>query len=316
MSNRLLTSLVGRVRNADSASLLGKTRDRLRNSLQSSRLDTANVAEFEDVSEHERMLSDRVRVDTYAAGIDRHVHTGDVVLDVGTGTGILSFLSARKAAKVYALDHSAVLDIARKIGDHNGFTNIEYVRSHSREFDPPGGVDVIVHEQIGDELFEENIIENLVELRDRVLKPGGRILPSRFGLFLEPIQVKDDYSVPFIWQLDVHDIRFGFLRDDEHVQSLPRRWDIHWLHRLEVDHLLCRAGTDLRVRPHDGRARSPSGGRHRDQADCRRRSARRLLPLLRRAVRRRDRLRHVARHAHQLGEQVLSSAPPSARSRR
>ena len=41
------------------------------------------------------MLADRVRTDSYAAALERTVRPGCVVLDVGTGTGMLAMLACR-----------------------------------------------------------------------------------------------------------------------------------------------------------------------------------------------------------------------------
>lgn len=237
--DRAMSWTVRRVGAASPRSPVGRLRDRLRDALRTRRLDAENRDEFEDVSEHERMLADSVRVDTYERAIDRYIGASDVVLDLGAGTGILSFLAARRARRVYAVEHSGIIDIARKIGDANGFTNITYIRANSRDFTPPEPIDVVLHEQIGDQLFEENMVANVVDLRDRVLRSGGRILPSKFALYFEPVQLRDDYSVPFIWQLDVAGLDWSFLEHDPQVRTLPRRWDVYWQHRLEVDHLLC-----------------------------------------------------------------------------
>jgi len=202
--------------------------------------DAGNVGEFEDLSEHEKMLADRVRVDTYARGIRTHIRPGDVVVDLGTGTGILAMLAARVAKHVYALDHSAVIDVARHIARANGVTNVEFIRTNSRKFMPAEKVDVILYEQIGDELFDENMVENVSDLRDRILKPSGRIVPDQFELYLEPVKLSDPWSVPFAWQMQLHGIDFGCVRSlAQGSGGLPRRWDIRWMNPLEVDHLLC-----------------------------------------------------------------------------
>ena len=78
------------------------------------------------------------------------------------------------AAKVYAVEHSDVIELAREIGRRNGINNVEFVRANSREFTPPEPVDVLLHEQMGDELFNENMLDNVIDLRNRVLQPGGR----------------------------------------------------------------------------------------------------------------------------------------------
>jgi protein arginine N-methyltransferase 1 len=39
---------------------------------------------------------------------------------------------------------------------------------------------VILHEQMGDYLFDEAMVTNVCDLRDRLLKRGGLILPSCF----------------------------------------------------------------------------------------------------------------------------------------
>jgi protein arginine N-methyltransferase 1 len=48
------------------------------------------------------------------------------------------------------------------------------------------------------------MVANVADLRDRLLKPGGSILPSRFELFCEPIKIHDERLVPYLWELNVH----------------------------------------------------------------------------------------------------------------
>ena len=168
--------------------------------------DLINGSNFAGLEAHEEMLSDRVRVEAYHRGIQRNVQAGDVVLDLGTGTGLLAFMASKAGAKkVYAVEHSDFIQVAREIAAHNGFTNIEFIRANSREFTPPEPIDVVLHEQMGDELFNENMLENLLDLRDRVLRPGGRILPARFRLFVEPISVNEDMRIRRFWNIDLPD---------------------------------------------------------------------------------------------------------------
>ena len=199
--------------------------------------DIFNGKSFAGLEEHEEMLSDTFRVDAYHRGIHRNVRAGDVVVDLGTGTGLLAFMASRAGAKkVYAVEHSDFIEVAEEIARHNGFTNIEFVRANSREFTPPEPVDVVIHEQMGDELFNENMLRNLLDLRDRVLRPGGRILPSRFRLFVEPVSLHDDVRIRRFWNIVLpDDIDLGAL---EHSLVAARfdegRNDQFWLRPRSV----------------------------------------------------------------------------------
>src|SRR5471032_1272785 len=85
------------------------------------------------IDEHRQYVSDRARVDAFARAIASVVRPGDVVVDLGCGTGILGLLACRAgAARVYAIDSGSMLDVARRLARANGFADrIVHVPGHS-----------------------------------------------------------------------------------------------------------------------------------------------------------------------------------------
>jgi protein arginine N-methyltransferase 1 len=185
-----------------------------------------NRSYFAQFYEQEKMLADRPRMDFYHAAIARHIKPGDRVIDLGTGTGILAaFASRRGAGKVYAIDHSVVLEHAKTLAAHNHIENVEFVSTHSKDLKLDAPVDVILHEQMGDYLFDEDMVANITDLRERLLKPGGLILPARFELFCEPVKIRDERLVPHLWNMNVHGVDYSCMDrerpQDPHYYHIP-----------------------------------------------------------------------------------------------
>ena len=203
--------------------------------------DSSNVAYFSSLWMHETMIADAIRIDVYREAIRRHVKPGDTIVDLGTGTGILSlFASERRPRRIYAIDHSDVIEIARLVAKHNRVDNIEFIRTNSRDFAPPEKVDLILHEQMGHALFDENMIENIFELKRRILKPTGKILPGKFEVYLEPVCLKTTYRVPYIWEREIHGFDFKFFRGTKHLEQFKGNgYDCPIIPAEGVDHFLC-----------------------------------------------------------------------------
>ncbi|KAG8579711.1 hypothetical protein GDO81_011021 [Engystomops pustulosus] len=75
---------------------------------------------------HEEMLKDEVRTLTYRNSMyhNKHVFKDKIVLDVGSGTGILSMFAAKAGAKkVYGIECSSVSDYSEKIIKANHLDN-------------------------------------------------------------------------------------------------------------------------------------------------------------------------------------------------
>jgi protein arginine N-methyltransferase 1 len=89
---------------------------------------------------------------------------------------------------------------------------------------------------MGDGLFDEGMVANVADLRDRVLKPGGLILPSAFEFFCEPIKVRDDRLVPFIWELEV--CGFDYASLERHRPQDPNYYQLVSTDLHLIEHFL------------------------------------------------------------------------------
>ena len=113
---------------------------------------------------------------------------GEVVLDIGTGSGLLAMLACvYGAGRVYAVERGHILEVARQLARHNGLEErIEFIAGHSTRVELPERVDLVVAELIGDFGLDEGIWPVFADARRRFLKPGGRLLPEGLALHLAP----------------------------------------------------------------------------------------------------------------------------------
>ncbi len=145
------------------------------------------------LDEHREYLSDPVRLGAYERAIPEVVRPGDVVLDLGAGTGILGLLACRAgAARVYAVEETSLIGLARELARANGFGDrIVHLKGHSSHLSLPEPVDVAVCDQIGRFGLEAGVIQFYDDVRRRLLKPGGRLIPSALELWVAPVERPD-----------------------------------------------------------------------------------------------------------------------------
>ena len=134
---------------------------------------------YAELEVHRTMIRDRVRTEAFRRAIESVVRSGDVVLDVGAGSGILSLFAARAgAACVYAAERTTVAAVAQALAAANGVAEIVQVfHGDVTEIELPGRVDVIVSEWLGGSGIDEGMPGPVIAARDRWLKPGGVMIP-------------------------------------------------------------------------------------------------------------------------------------------
>jgi SAM-dependent methyltransferase len=127
-----------------------------------------------------RMVEDPVRYEAYKSALERTIRPGDVVLDLGAGTGIMTFLAlAAGAGHVYAVETNPIVSCVRDIAKANGLASRVTVLVGDARLLPIPPVDVIVHDLRGATPLFRNGYKVVTDVRSQFLRPGGRMVPLR-----------------------------------------------------------------------------------------------------------------------------------------
>jgi len=153
------------------------------------------------LSEHREYLGDNVRLDSYQKALSALVKSGDVVLDLGSGTGILGLMACRAGAgRVYAVEAGPIIGLAREICRANGFLDrVTFIRGWSTEIELPEKIDVVVADQIGNFGFNTGLVRFFADARERFLKPGGILVPSSVDLYAVPVECPAVFADVNFW---------------------------------------------------------------------------------------------------------------------
>ncbi|GMR49126.1 hypothetical protein PMAYCL1PPCAC_19321, partial [Pristionchus mayeri] len=147
---------------------------------------------------HEKLLKDKIRTKAYrdAIYLNKHLFKDKVVMDVGSGIGILSMFAAKNGAKrVLAVEFSNMAVQSRQIIKDNNLDHIiEVVQSKIEDIkELPFGiekVDVIISEWMGYCLFYKSMLNTVLYARDKWLVPRGLLFPDKAKLFVTAIEEK------------------------------------------------------------------------------------------------------------------------------
>jgi len=119
------------------------------------------LGQFIPLHYHYQMLLDQSRMNGFQQAIERAVAPGARVLELGGGTGVMSFFAAKKASKVWCVERNPQLaSAARRFLEMNRVGDrVEVVEADASQYAPPGEVDVVICEMLHSGLLREKQVQ-------------------------------------------------------------------------------------------------------------------------------------------------------------
>lgn len=150
---------------------------------------------YQDVVGHRGMVFDGTRNAAYTRAMKKVITADTTVMDLGAGLGIHGLIAARLgAAKVYLVEPTVALDVARTVAADNRLDAVECLRANAETLQLDTRVDIIVSAFTGNFLLSEDLLPSLFHARDHFLAPGGRLIPDCGRMEVAPVAAPAYYD--------------------------------------------------------------------------------------------------------------------------
>lgn len=139
---------------------------------------------------YRQAIDDPVRLGAFQRAIAAVVKPGDVVADIGCGLGTYAIFAARAGARrVFAVDDSPIVEVAREVVRDSGADDVvEVLSGYSTALTPPEPCDLVIFEDYLTTLVSPGQARVVADLERRWLEPGGRLMPPRARLWVAPVE--------------------------------------------------------------------------------------------------------------------------------
>lgn len=170
-------------------------------------LESSYLGQFIPVHYHHNMLMDRNRMSGFKAAINHLVAPGAKVLELGGGTGVLSWFAAARAEKVWCVEYNP--DLVREarhfLSKNENGHKVEVVEADAFDYLPPEPVDVVICEMIHVAMVREKQVQVIAAFKQRYLeKFGGPLpmfIPEAMIMAVQPLQQDycfEGYNAPIV----------------------------------------------------------------------------------------------------------------------
>lgn len=140
---------------------------------------------------HVPMMNEQERNQAYCRALESVVTPEKVVLEIGTGSGLLSMMAARLGARTVVTCEAVELiaETARRIVKRNNYQDqIAVLAKLSSAVqlgtDFPVKADILVHEIFASDLLGEHLLDAIEDAKQRLLQPDAEILPSAASIMI------------------------------------------------------------------------------------------------------------------------------------
>lgn len=146
------------------------------------------------VTSYGDMITCEPRMSAYAEALRQAITPGCAVIDIGAGSGIFSLLACQYGAgSVVAIEPHDAVELLRSAAVTNGVDDrITVFQGISTEYIGPRADVIISDLRSCLPLFEQHI-PSIVDARERLLAPGGRLIPARDRLHAALVHDPDFY---------------------------------------------------------------------------------------------------------------------------
>ncbi|MBC7960253.1 MAG: methyltransferase domain-containing protein [Vallitaleaceae bacterium] len=156
------------------------------------------IGQFIPIHYHFQMLSDSDRMNSFKTAIDQVVKPGYKVAELGSGTGVMSYLAASKGAQVWSVEYNPELVSASRkfISENNMSDKVKIVHGDATNWLPPEPVDLVICEMLHSALLREKQIKVIEAFRKAHLQRFGTVpqfMPNATLLAVQPVNQGYDF---------------------------------------------------------------------------------------------------------------------------